>query len=441
MKRARGAISLVETPPEVTTELTPPEPNGGGPGRKRLDSDHEEAPIMSFRTTGAREFLETDRSIVFRGVPEGGRDRAESARSAACPRATGQDLVRFLLHKTKRAIFSRYAHSGMDPYRHVVAFVLEYPWALTRPMLETVAEILARRIAGDRALDPDVEARLRSREKLPQPSAGGGGVAVVPVHGVLIPRGDLFSEMSGATSLESITANLREAAQSEAVAQIVLDVNSPGGSVAGATELAREILKVRAKKPVIAVANYTMASCAYWLGAMATEVVASPSAAVGSIGVYTIHDDLSKALEERGIRRTYIATSGKKVLGNETEPLSDEARAMFAKRIDEHYSRMTADISKGRGVSVEDVRKKYGEGATVGADEALSIGMIDRIETLDQTIARLSAAAPRSGAKAERVAGDTSQDSPRASTDQDRLSDARFRARFEQSVLELGLSL
>src|SRR5688500_11524467 len=98
---------------------------------------------------------------------------------------------------------------------------------------------------------------------------------------------------------------------------------------------------------------------------MATEVVASASALVGSVGVYAIHEDLSKALEELGIKRTYIHAGRNKVLGNETEPLSDEARAEWQKRIDDHYGRMTSDISKGRGVSLEDVRSKYGEGSVL----------------------------------------------------------------------------
>jgi signal peptide peptidase SppA len=330
----------------------------------------------------------------------------------------------------------------LDPYRHITAFCLEHPWAITRAMLQTVAGILAARIAGRHASEEDLQAALKQRDKLPQPT--GGAVAVIPIHGVLVPRGNLLSDMSGATSLDVLTGQIRDAVAMDAVKTIVLDVDSPGGSVAGASELAREIMKARTKKPVIAVAQYTMASCAYWLAAAATEIVAAPSAIVGSIGVYTMHQDLSKALEEMGIKRTYIFAGKHKVDGNETEPLTDDVRKQLQQRVDESYGRMVADISRGRGVPVSDVRSGYAEGNVVGADEALALKMIDRIETLDETVARVASVAP---SRAMREAAtdptpsplaDTSQE-PSQATDQDRVSDLAFRTQFERALFEMQL--
>lgn len=309
-------------------------------------------------------------------------------------------------------------------------------------MLGTVADVLARRIAGQTLTATELEAALTKRDRLPQPSTGA--VAVIPVHGVIVPRGNMFSDVSGATSLDMLTAQLNAALGAEAVDTIVLDIDSPGGSCAGCTEFGRELLKARTKKPIVAVAQYTMASAAYWIASAATEIVASPSAYVGSVGVYTIHDDLSKALEELGIKRTYIAAGKYKVDGNETEPLSDSALEHMQSIVDAAYSRFIGDISRGRGVSKDDVKTKYGQGRILTADDALAAGMVDKIGTLEETIARLMGA--QKGTRAARAAvepssvpaADTSQEPARV-TDQDRTPETRWRARVQQDLLQLSV--
>ena len=326
----------------------------------------------------------------------------------------------------------------MDAYSHIVAFVLDHPWAITPPMLRTVADILARRIAGSTLTAAELEAAYQKREKIPQPAPGA--VAVIPIHGVILPRGNMFSEMSGATSLDKLSASLREAVSSPAVETIVLDIDSPGGSVAGTMEFARDVLAARAKKPVVAVAQYLAASAAYWIGSQATEFVASPSAGVGSIGVYAIHDDLSKALEEFGIKRTYISAGKFKVDGNETEPLSDTARAHMQGIINTVYDRFVADIARGRAVPKDTVKKSYGEGRVLMAEDALAAGMIDKIATLDETLGRF--AKPTSTAAATLAAGaptpDTAQDRT-PDTAQDRTADRAWRNSLDRALLELSL--
>lgn len=309
-------------------------------------------------------------------------------------------------------------------------------------MLGTVADVLARRIAGHSLTAAELEAALTKREKLPQPDTGS--VAVIPVHGVIMPRATMFSDVSGATSLDRLRTQLQAAVNAEAVDNIVLDIDSPGGSSAGTTEFAREVMKARAKKPILAVGQYTMASAAYWIASAATRIYAAPSAYVGSVGVYTIHDDLSKALAEFGINRSYISAGKYKVEANETEPLADAARAHIQSIVDSVYDRFIADISKGRGVSKDDIKTKYGQGRVLNADDALAAGMIDEIATLEDVVARLTAAPDSSRSSRAAVepppapAADTSQE-PAKVTDQDRLDEKRWRSRVEQDLLQLSL--
>ncbi len=321
-------------------------------------------------------------------------------------------------------------------YPHVLSFVLTHPWALTRLMVDTIASILDRRIAGDRASDAELEAAVSTRKSLPQPS--GGAVAIIPVYGVLVPRASLMSNMSGGTSFEQLTGMLDEAMANAAVKTILLDIDSPGGSVAGATEFAALVRKARTTKPIIAVAQYTMASAAYWIAASATEIIASPSAKVGSVGVYAIHKDISGRLEKEGTKLTVIAAGKHKAEGHEAAPLTAEAEADIRASVDDAYADFVSDIAKGRRVPVADVRNGYGEGRVVSASEAKTLGMIDGIATLQETLTRVLSAAP-TGTGPARAALTLTTDTQASSPDTDPVAVSDLD--LERALFELTLSL
>lgn len=277
----------------------------------------------------------------------------------------------------------------MKHYDHVLAFALETPWNLTPSMLAVVAGILARRMAGVEVERAEIEAALVNRKNLPQPKMGG--TAIVPVYGVLAPRANLMSDMSGGTSFEDLTKQLRAAVADKSVRNILLDVDSPGGSVSGNAEFANEVLKARRTKPVVAQAQYMMASAAYQLASAATEIVAAPSAMIGGIGTYSLHNDLSAALAQMGINRTYISAGEGKVDGNETGPLSDTALARRQLAVNQAYDTFVSNVVRGRGNGMTaDTVKHEWKAHVYGAADALDNGMIDRVATLDETIARLT---------------------------------------------------
>jgi signal peptide peptidase SppA len=310
----------------------------------------------------------------------------------------------------------------MKGIEHVVSYAVEHPWNLTRSMLQIVAGILARRVAGDPIDRAEIAAAIANRKDLPQPRRGGN-VAVIPIYGVLAPRMNLFSDISGGTTYQELTTQLRDAVADPAIGTIVLDIDSPGGSVAGNAEFAAEVMKVRAKKPIIAQAQYTAASAAYQIAAAATEVVAAPSARIGGIGTFTIHDDLSAALEQRGIKRTFISAGEGKVDGHEAEPLSDSARARLQKAVDDAYGQFVANVVRGRGAGVTNaiVRNDW-KAHVYPAHEAKDIGMIDRVATLDETIARFTDATVPTLTTTP-TSRDTSQTARNGGSDQDRAVD------------------
>jgi signal peptide peptidase SppA len=246
--------------------------------------------------------------------------------------------------------------------------------------------VLGRRLV-DKSAAADAAVALPPR-LTPVQTAAPGGVVVLPLHGVIAPRMNALSAMSGGTTFDAAISEVRKAAADPQISTIVLDWDSPGGSVAQATEFAQVLLQARTRKRIISVANHQMCSAAYWTGACATEVVATPSALVGSIGVYCLHENLQKHLEQEGVALTYIAAGKYKVDGNPSEPLSETAHARLQAIVDSAMGMFVADVAAGRGVSPEIVRARYGEGATLTAAEALAAGLIDRVETLDAVIAR-----------------------------------------------------
>ena len=228
-----------------------------------------------------------------------------------------------------------------------------------------------------------------------------GSVSVIPVHGTILHRASSLQESSGVVGVDRIGTWVDAAARDSTVRSIVLDVNSPGGTVPGVQELAARVRAARKSKRVVAHVNSLAASAAYWIAAQAGEVVVTPSGSVGSIGVYAAHQDLSEALEREGVKVTLVSAGKHKVEGNPFEPLSEDARAAMQERIDAIYERFVADVAKGRGAARSAVRRGYGEGRVVLADRAVELGMADRVGTMDDVMRRLTRAKQASTMRAQ----------------------------------------
>jgi len=218
--------------------------------------------------------------------------------------------------------------------------------------------------------------------------SGAGLIAVLPVSGPVSYRPSLFSYFFGGAVIETLQKQLQAAISDPQVRAILLRIDSPGGMVSGVTEFAAELRAAKAVKPILALADTTAASAAYWLAAQATEVWAVPSADVGSVGVYAIHEDFSRMLEQDGVTVTLISAGEHKTDGNPYEPLSQDARADMQRRVDQVYEQFLADVSEGRRVSTDRVRESFGQGRLLGADEALQAGLIDRIGTFREALGR-----------------------------------------------------
>jgi signal peptide peptidase SppA len=258
-----------------------------------------------------------------------------------------------------------------------------HQWAIEESKLQAMEEILRLRLSGLSASEGFVAA---SR---PKPTPAPVSIAVLPVFGVISHRMGMFSDFSGGTSIEALATAFRQAMADPGVRAIVFDVDSPGGDVSGTMEFAEEIFAARGQgKHLMAVANAKAGSAALWLASAADEVIAIPSASVGSIGVYAVHEDRSALNDKVGVKVTYIRSSPLKAEGNPDEPLSADAIAYVQAQVNATSQVFIDFVAKARGVTSEIVRERFGDGRMLLAKAAHKAGLVDRVMTFEAALER-----------------------------------------------------
>lgn len=283
-------------------------------------------------------------------------------------------------------------------YPHLARALHEMPWAILPAKLDEIIGFLNVRLAGGEIPREDIEAVAAAART---PYSVANAVAVLPLYGTIIPRAGGLAEMSGATSVQRFRSAFNQALSDESVGSILIEVDSPGGSVDGIPELADEIRSARGTKPIVAIANTFAASAAYWIASQADELVVTPSGMVGSIGVLMTHVNEGPFWESQGVHVSYIYAGRYKVEGNPYEELGEEARDYYQGIIDDYYQMFVSAVAKGRGVGVATVRDEFGEGRMVMPREAVRRRMADRVETMQQTLVRLSGNRRRGRSRAE----------------------------------------
>ncbi|WP_298702653.1 S49 family peptidase [uncultured Variovorax sp.] len=219
------------------------------------------------------------------------------------------------------------------------------------------------------------------------------GVAVIPVQGSLMHKSGYIGTRSGAMGYDGIQAQIVSALASSRVKGILLDIDSPGGEVAGVRDLARMIGS--ASKPVWAHANETSASAAYWLGSAAQRLVLSETAEVGSIGVLMAHADYSGMLDQEGVKVTLLYAGAHKVDGNPYEALPEAVRNAFQADIEELRSQFAEAVAGNRGISTAQVLST--EAQLYRGRDAVEIGLADEVMSFDDALGAFSATLAKQG--------------------------------------------
>ena len=200
-----------------------------------------------------------------------------------------------------------------------------------------------------------------------------GSVGVIPLHGVIGKGLSPLDKMTGATDLNDFASALEDYANDAEVKTILVDISSPGGTVTGVEEAGAMLARVQ--KPTVAFTETEMASAAYWIGSQADRVVSTPSATVGSIGVYMAFADVSKAYESMGVKMEVIKSGTLKGAGIEGTSLSEAQRADLQAQVDSiHADFRSAVTSKRSSVATSDMEGQVFSGK-VGAQKGLVTGL------------------------------------------------------------------
>lgn len=275
----------------------------------------------------------------------------------------------------------------------VAAALMASAWAIDPVKVRPLRALAMRALAGEEISDQDRVANRVGQGRSASPAKPQGSVAIVPIVGTIVHRVEQADDISGpgGVSAARLRSQIRQLANDDSVGSILLDIESPGGSVDGIAELGQDIRAASMIKPVVASANAYAASAAYWIASQAGEVVITPSGELGSIGVYSLHEDDSQLLETMGVKISVIRAGAHKIEANPFEPLSEEARSDMQATVDRYYEEFTAAVARGRGLSASTVRKEpWGQGRMVGAKRAVEVGLADRVETIEETVARLA---------------------------------------------------
>jgi len=218
-------------------------------------------------------------------------------------------------------------------------------------------------------------------------------IAVIPIMGTITPRASAFS--SGGTTTERIGSLIDAAVKNDTVKNIVLDINSPGGSVFGMQELGSKVRAAREQKPVYAIANHMAASGAYWIGSQATKFIMSPSGSVGSVGVIYRRVDNTAALEKQGIKVHSIVSGEFKDEGAPYKAMTKTEEADLQAKSDAYYKTFVSEVAAGRKQTESFVRETYANGRMFLADEAKAIGMVDNVQSFEDFMNNLKQASAR----------------------------------------------
>lgn len=207
------------------------------------------------------------------------------------------------------------------------------------------------------------------------------GVAVIPVQGTLVQKLGSLRPWSGMSGYDGIRQNLFMALDDPEVKAIVLDIDSPGGEVAGCFDLVDTIYGVRGNKPIWSILNESAYSAGYAIASAADRVVVPRTGGVGSIGVICAHVDLSKALTTAGVKVTFITYGDRKADGHSEIPLSEEALARFQADINTMGELFVETVARNRNISAATVRDT--QAATFLGAEGVALGLADEVAAPD----------------------------------------------------------
>ena len=273
-------------------------------------------------------------------------------------------------------------------YERILRKVMFEPWLITKPAHASIISLIESKFAksidfeSGHATSPNLNPfAARPKEDffgdaLPQMEIDKDRIATIPIKGIIGQGFGTFEKSCGAVDTQDIIEEL-DTAVARGARAVILDIDSPGGTVNGTPELADKLSQIQADgPPVYTFTNSLIASAAYWIGSTAAGgIYTTKSADIGSIGVYLPWIDRSKAFEAMGYKVEIIKAGKLKATGYPGTQLTEDQRAHLQQGVDDIYKMFTDHVRAWRGQVDDSVM----QGQTFLADKAKEAGLIDGV--------------------------------------------------------------
>jgi ClpP class serine protease len=290
----------------------------------------------------------------------------------------------------------------------------------------------------------EIEARAGTDQVAPFAPASNlmrvvSGVGFVEIRGELVAENGI-GPMSGFTGYDGIRAQVLAADADDNVKGIVLDIDSPGGEVAGLYELTKVLMARRGAKPTRAVIRGIGASaaCAVAVCADPGEITIHPLGIGGSVGTIAMHADFSGKLAKDGVKVTLIAAGDHKVDGNPFEPLPEDVRDRIAQMVTSANDRFIAHVAEARGLTEDAVRSQ--QALTYRGEEAVAAGLADKVmswaDSIDEFTAKVNGSGTQTGGGEDFDEGGAAPPAPGARSSQEtKMKDPEFTQATQEAAV------
>lgn len=249
-----------------------------------------------------------------------------------------------------------------------------HPWAITEDYLRLIVEIGLRQNLDPAAVEAQTGRRLDNTRTVEE----RGGVAIIPVIGPIARYLNLFSEISGGTSIQVLAKDFTAALNNPEVRAILLNIDSPGGEANGVHEFANMVYAARGKKPIVAYVGGMGCSAAYWIASAADEIVTDATALVGSIGVVA-----AMPIPE-GDEIIFVSSQSPR---KHPDVTTEDGKADIQYTIDALAYVFIESVARNRGKTIDEVLDTFGGGSVFVGKHALVVGMTDRLGSYEETLA------------------------------------------------------
>ena len=270
----------------------------------------------------------------------------------------------------------------MGKLPHIASMIYNQPLLITEEKLYEILEAIGARLELEQISKTSMSWPTTSQNSTP---SSNGNIAIIPINGTLThaPMSGVNAQ-SGLMSYQEIQARFDQAMNNPQIDTILLNINSNGGQVNGCFDLVDHIYNSRGTKPIIAISNESAYSAAYAIGSAADKFYVTRTAGAGSVGVVALHADMSKKLEQDGIKYTAIYAGKHKIDASPHKPLSESAKNTIQTRVNDTYHLFVNTVARNRNLDPE---KIYSTEANIyDGQKAVDIGLADKVTTYDNVI-------------------------------------------------------